>query len=208
MKKFITSLALLMAVCGSSRASVIWQLQPGPVPVGPNFKWTYIAKLQPDQKIDENGASPTTTHHFSVLYDVVGFISATLTEITPTPSGTNYVLTIQNVTSPPPYTQFPPDNPSLPNIRVDANNSSLQVIPSGTAVDLYQVDILSTTDQVNFIFQSAQSRKNDPGGGSDGQPAGNTTLVEGPGVIPEPGTTMLMALGLVGIAVAARKVRR
>lgn len=208
MKKFVTSLALLLAVSVNSRASVIWQLQGSPSPSGPNFIWTYIAKLQPDQKIDENGASPTTTHHFSVLYDVVGFISATLTEITPTPGGSNYALTIQNVTSPQPYTQGAPDSPSLPNVRVDAVNPTLMVTPSGNAIDLYKIDVVSTTNIGQFIFQSGQSRKNDPGGGSDGQPAGNTTLVEGPGVIPEPGTTMLMALGLVGIAVAARKVRR
>lgn len=181
----VVVLIALALMGGRSKAAIILQLD-SVTPVGSTFKYDYSAYLQPDQKINDNGVG--LRNAFVTLFDFSGLVSASVTNVNGTWSLSTPLLGKQA------FFQNAPDSGSIPNLLVEANTGTVITPPNpGPAVKLFTLSAISTQPTGGLLFQSGQALKNRPGF----IPAGNTTLVEGPTVIPEPGSLALAGLVMV-----------
>jgi hypothetical protein len=184
-------------------ASIILSLNGTPTSVaasdcglvsGSCFDWAFTATLSSDQKID----SATGISSFAVIYDFLGVAAATAT-VLPDGGGVTLTAFLESTTIPQPVHQSVPDNPAIPNVRVNIEGS----LVVATELKIFRLDAFSTTGSVVTVNnQSAQAVKEAPGLPSNDTEVGNTNTVSGPGpfepiVVPEGSTTASLSLGLI-----------
>jgi hypothetical protein len=185
----------MMTSCAPAQGSVIYDFL-SVTPVGSNFDWAYNAVLSSDQKLE-----PTGFADFAVIYDFVGAISASTSNVVP---GLSLSTFLENVTSPQPAFQNVPDNPSIPNVHTDITGTFTPAVDTV----IYRIDIISTF-LAGFTSQSSQAARNAPGDPSNGSVVGNTVTVVAPvGSIiatPEPTAMALIGVGLFSLSLLGRK---
>jgi hypothetical protein len=198
MKKTLIALMGLMAA-SSAQASIIYLFQ-SVTPVGSSFDWKYTAQLSADQKINT-----ATSPAFAVVFDFLGATSASTSSVV---AGLTVSTVLENLTASQPFAQSVADSASIPNIRTILTGT----FSASANTVLYTIDIVSTvgSNGQHFIMQSAEALKNAPGDPADNSVTGNTALIAGPSAstsTPEPATTALLGLGLVGAGLfrASRK---
>ncbi|MBX9603098.1 MAG: PEP-CTERM sorting domain-containing protein [Bryobacteraceae bacterium] len=199
MKKSTLTVLLLALVCQSASAAIIYELANTSAVTG-GFEYTYNARLQGDQLIDTS-----VGRNFAVVYDFNGYIPGSASAINFV-AGLSGTIFVENITSPNPIFQAPPDSAALSNIRVELNGTA----NFPTATTIYQLVLRSTLGPGGpQVPQSGQALKDAPGDPTDRTLTGNSVFVEGPAVnpIPEPATFAFMGTGLIGLGLLARRRR-
>jgi hypothetical protein len=200
MKKLAIFVVLGLATSAIASADIIVALNSGPVVNGGNFNWTYTATLK--------SGSTLNTGDFFTLYDIGGFglgVPIAGNVILP---GANWSSAIQliGVNG---FGQAPVDSASIFNVTYTFTGGS----PINAAVDTVLgggAGAFGYTSSSNTSFTGAFSATSHITSG--GAAAGNTSSVTvagaAPSQVPEPSTTLLSGVGLIGLSLLMRRRRR
>lgn len=187
--KWMSKLAVAMAVVSllSSRSEA--GLLPVNVTVTPDanqYRWTYAIVLPTDSQIRSGD--------FFTIYDFAGFIPGS------TVQPANWTSSVTNV-GPVPAGVSPDDNPAIPNLTWTYTGPTVSTGQTGLGNFWALSDYQNSTDS----FFTARTHRT-----SDGRIDTNITdtvvpvPTSGPPGVPEPGTLVLVALGLPVIGLARR----
>jgi hypothetical protein len=197
MKKSVLALMALVAA-SSAQASIIYVFQSVTPVGGGSFDWKYVAQLSADQKIN-TAVSPA----FAVVYDFLGATSVTTSGVA---AGLGVNSFLESTTAPQPFSQNVTDLAAIPNVHSTITGS---LTPS-VLTNIYTVDIFSTSSGLSqqLLTESAQAEKNAPGDPANGSATGNSALITGPSAVPEPASSAIMGLGLLGLGMLGSRRKR
>jgi hypothetical protein len=195
-------LAAATFTCKLANAALIPNLTAGPTSDSGNFDYNYTIDLLPDEELDPTGTNGVTcpgpgmtfvlcnpTGTFVTIYDIVGFVSASVSE-----PGWSFTSQLTGVT---PSTINPVfDGSTLTNVTFFYTGPV--VTTSGTEIGFTGFTIVSTVDGLsdgNFAYQATK----DTGGltGNTDQGTGPVSVPASSSSVPEPATMALWGGGLV-----------
>jgi hypothetical protein len=188
---------LLLMNAGPARADIILNLV-SVTPMGSDFQYTYSVELTASTVLNPAGGGTnsgfTPSNNFFTLYDIQGLVAGS--EAYGGALATNSMHTEQNLgATPTTESPIPPDSASVLNVTTYWTGPPVNA--SGTPFDMGTFSFLSTlnlgSSMLAFTGASQKLENND-------FVANNTGQVAGPGAsvspVPEPGTLMLLAMGL------------
>jgi hypothetical protein len=204
----VLAAVLLMMTAGSARADIaLTIIDAGVLQPGGDFLYTYNVQLTPGpggSVLSSAGGGVNTgfspSNNFFTLYDVQGLVpgSETFGGILGVAGN---AAAKENLTGVTPPTQTPADSGSILNITTFWTGASTPTAPDQmTTFDLGTFSFLSTNPLGSTMLEYSAATQ-----ALKGFPvaiANNTSMVAGPGPggppppIPEPGTLMLLAIGL------------
>jgi hypothetical protein len=197
---------LAVVGAGAVQAQSITPVFIGSTGVFGDVTYTYQLFSTADTKVQ--------TGDLFTMYDFNGLLTtgAQAPVFTPSGTGPNYSISIQNLGINPPATSLlAPDDPTQPNVTLTYDGTSPFVNP-GPGSQFLGTLVLQSTNSINgagdFTPFASSTTKN-----SDSTPAGNQGFLAGPnlgpGQTPEPGTlAMFVGMGISGAAFARRRKRR
>ncbi len=187
----------------SARADILPSFQTvTPSSLNPgDFTWVYTVTLTDDSRLD----TASSWQEFFTIFDFSGFVAGSQQSSNPdfTPSSA--------LTGPNAFNTMAPDDPGIPNITWTWTPSVRPSTVTGPLfLGVFSAD--SIFDQETLAAFSGQSTKNvpfPPGNKENGTELGNigSTTVPMPttSTIPEPSTMLLLAGGLLGLALIGRQ---
>ncbi len=186
MKKVLTIVFAGLVTVGLANADIT-PLLFNVTPAGPDYTWNY--------EISIDSAEELVAGNYFTIYDIGGTIG-TVTA----PTGWTDSVQLTGIT---PSTQNPTDNAAIDNITFTYDGTSPQG-PTGTSalMGFSFVDNLGSVAGTTgtFTYSATKTGFTTPDQGQGG--------IEVPTATPEPVTTGLIGLALVGMAVARRKFAR
>lgn len=195
-KSFLASLVAGLSLfgMGSAQAALIASLDPAsPVSVGPNFAYNYTMVF--GSSLANERLEPGD---FITLYDVAGPLSP----LVGTPTAPAGFTATTSLITPPAAGTAPFDNPVLTNVTFTYTGAP---VTADTAFAGF--GLVSTTNAV--VNAAYTSETTDNAGPEAGTTIGHIGSVRGPlGIIPEPGTIALAAVGAVAALFVFRRKRR
>jgi hypothetical protein len=200
MKKLPIFLVLGLATSAIASADIIVTLNSGPVVNGGNFNWTYTATLK--------SGSTLNTGDFFTIYDIGGFgvgVPIAGNVILP---GANWSSSIQllGING---FGQAPVDSAVISNVTYTFTGANPIVAAADTTLG-GGAGAFGYTSSNNTSFTGAFSATSHITAG--GAVAGNTSTVTvagaAPSQVPEPSTTLLSGVGLIGLSLLMRRRRR
>ena len=184
MKKVLTIIFAGLVSVGFANADITPQLV-NVTGSGP-FTWNY--------EISVDSLEELVAGNYFTIYDVGGTIG-TVTA----PTGWTDSVQLTGIT---PGTQNPSDNPAIDNITFTYDGTSPQG-PTPALTGFNFVDSLGSVSETGGTFTYSATKTSSPT-----VPDQGTGSIEVPTATPEPVTTGLIGLALVGMAVARRKFAR
>lgn len=194
MKKVLMIVFAGLVTVGLASADITVALvDPGGVTgSGPDFTWNYEISVS---SLEELVAGSLTTGSYFTIYDFADYVPGSIVA----PTGWTDSVQLTGIT---PSTQAPTDSGTVENLTfyyTGATNT-----PTGEVTGFSAESTLGSVagNSGNFTYQASKTPI--AGGGID-QGIG---VIEVPTATPEPVTTGLIGLALVGMAVARRKFAR
>jgi hypothetical protein len=186
----VLAAVLVLMNAGQARADIILNLA-SVMPMGSDFQYSYSVQLTDNTGLHAAGGSDNTSNFFT-LFDVQGLVSGSVS-VGGALAGSSTTSVQNSGLIPAGTAPLPPDNPNLPNITVVWTGSDVNgPFAMGTLTFLSANGLGSALLAFAGASQKLESFPNLVGN-NIGQVAG-----PGPSVspIPEPGTLMLLAMGL------------
>jgi hypothetical protein len=195
----VLAAALLLGNAGPAKADILLTLM-SVTPSGSDFLYTYDVMLTAGSVLHAAGGGANTgvspSNNFFTLYDVQGLVagSESYGQTLGVLGNSTHTEQLSGIT-PAGQSPIPPDSGSLPNITTYWTGADMAAL--ATPVDLGTFAFLSTNPLGSGMVAYAgatQKLESFPDFIAD-----NISQVAGPGgpsVVPEPGTLMLMAIGL------------
>ncbi len=199
MKKFPLITFVSLAFAGLATAAITPAIVGTPTVDGADFQWNYQISVDNQEELVAATSTPCATAaacgSFFTIYDFEGYVAGSISA----PTGWSTQVSFVGLTN---STQSPTDSATLENLTFVYTGTPTP--DKGPINDLTGFSALSTLGNVNtggtFTYQADKlDGLVDAGNGSINVPMSST---------PEPATTGLIALGLVGIALARRKFAR
>jgi len=193
--------ALLASVGSQARAEI--QLDLASVSAGPSpFTYTYNVSLLPTSTLTTGGGVNTPPPaNFFTIFDFNGYVAGSASAAALTGGSAAWTVS-SGATGRLAPTQFPPDD-GRPNITFTYVGAAPIVNASTTtALALGTITLMSANplDPVRNIFYSAATQN---ASSPTSTIANNTNQLQGPTAVPEPGSLVLSAFGLLAFGVGA-----
>jgi hypothetical protein len=198
----VLAAVLLLMNTGSARADIILTLV-GATPMGSDFQYTYAVSLTSNSQLNAAGGGQNTgfspSNNFFTLYDIPGLVAGSETYGGALGVAGNTAHTEQ-LTGATPKTEspIPPDSATVTNITTYWTGPNVTASQSAP-FDMGTFSFLSTnplgTVSNLLAFTGASQKLEDVNllANNTGQVAGPSPSV---GPVPEPGTLMLLAVGV------------
>jgi hypothetical protein len=183
----VVGAGLLAMGTGAARADIIPHLV-SVTPDGPNFRWTYEADLTNNERLDL-----TKNVAFFTIYDFAGLVPGTNMQ----PMDWAFSSALVGVTPP---KILPTDDPAIPNLTWTYTGSAV-IGPGPLNLGDFSADsIYSAKTSVDFASLATKNTVDD----KDGTSVQNDGSVSAP-FVPEPGTMMILGLGIAPMIGALRR---
>jgi hypothetical protein len=182
----LLGISLLALSVGSARADIV-PATPTITPHGSHFTWSYDVTLTHNATL--------TSGNFFTLYDFAGFVPSTNFQ------SANWVFSSALVGKTPQH-QKPLDNPAIPNLTWTYTGPNLG---RGTLdLGLFGADSKSSSQTMgSFASETAN-----PEGLGNIHKQGEVNVPDGPALVPEPSSLLLLVPGLMPLGLLLRKRQR